>query len=107
MANPLLVTTAEVERFNEVCTENGLAQSIALEMSIAMDEARSMIEMLDLVKQGRAVPYLASCEGNNCQAHHGGIMPCAAGQLRFTLTDAGRDALAGKVTALVLADLAE
>lgn len=104
----LLVTTAEVERFNEVCAENALPQSLALEMSLALDEAKSMIEMLELVKTGRAVPYLAGCEhAAMCERHHGGLLACTAGQLRFTLTDAGRAALAGKVSAIVLKDLAD
>jgi hypothetical protein len=103
----LLVTSAEVERFNEVCTEHALPQSMALEMSLALDEARSMVEHLELVKQGRAVPYLAACEHTNmCERHHGGLLACTAGQLRFTLTDAGRDAIAGKVSSLILAELA-
>lgn len=103
----LLVDSAEVERFNEVCTEHALPHSMALELSLALDEARSMIEMLELVKAGKAVPYLAGCEHPaGCERHHGGLLACTAGQLRFTLTDAGRAALSDKVSRAVLADLA-
>lgn len=82
------VTDAEVAAITTACEQTGAGSLVVPEIIASLEQARAAEEMVKLLLSGRAIPKIA------------------AGELRYDLTDAGRDEIAGTLTAAVMRELA-
>lgn len=80
----LFVTDAEVAAINDACFLAGAGATVALEVVCALDEARTAEELHKMLLAGRAVPVILD------------------GKLRWTLSQAARDELAGRISTAIL-----